>query len=76
VHPAGLTEREADVLALIRNGLTNGEIANQLTISPKTVDHHVSAILGKLGVRNRREAARATTAHAADTEAGDDGGQR
>jgi DNA-binding NarL/FixJ family response regulator len=45
------------VLALIREGHGNAEIAARLSISAKTVDHHVSAILGKLGARTRHEAA-------------------
>ncbi|MDP9866795.1 MULTISPECIES: ATP-binding protein [Streptosporangium] len=57
-HPAGLTSRELDVLALLREGLRNADIAARLHIADKTVDHHVSAILAKLGVRNRQEAAR------------------
>jgi DNA-binding CsgD family transcriptional regulator len=56
-HPDGLTERQADVLALLREGLRNADIAERLHIAEKTVDHHVSAILAKLGVRSRREAA-------------------
>ena len=56
-HPAGLTNREQEVLALLTDGRTNDEIADALVISPKTVDHHVSAVLGKLGVPNRRAAA-------------------
>ena len=57
-HPAGLTAREAEVLAALSEGLTNAEIARRLYLSPRTVDHHVSAILGKLGVSSRTEAAR------------------
>ncbi len=56
VGPAGLTPRETEVLELIVRGATNAEIARELVISAKTVDHHVSAVLGKLGVGSRREA--------------------
>jgi DNA-binding NarL/FixJ family response regulator len=54
--PAGLTPRETQVLDLIVRGATNAEIAQALVIAPKTVDHHVSAVLAKLGVGSRREA--------------------
>lgn len=56
-HPAGLTDRQVDVLVLIAAGLTNAEIAARLVLSVRTVDHHVSAVLTKLGVSTRREAA-------------------
>jgi len=55
--PAGLTRREREVLALICAGRTDSEIAAELFISAKTASHHVSAVLGKLGVSNRRAAA-------------------
>ncbi len=56
-HPAGLTQRQADVLKLVTEGMTNAEIAERLFVSTKTVDHHVSAILMKLEVTSRNEAA-------------------
>jgi DNA-binding NarL/FixJ family response regulator len=55
-NAAGLTPRQADVLALLAEGLSNAEIADRLTLSVKTVDHHISAVLGKLGVANRSQA--------------------
>jgi DNA-binding CsgD family transcriptional regulator len=57
-NPAGLTAREIEVLRLLKSGLTNAELGERLYISHKTVDHHVSAIISKLHVRNRREAVR------------------
>ena len=56
-NPAGLTARQLNVLTLVAEGLSNADIAARLVISPKTADHHVSAILAKLDVRSRREAA-------------------
>ena len=63
-NAAGLTARELQVLALIVEGLRNAEIGRRLFISPKTVDHHVSAILGKIDVGDRAAAARWYRQHA------------
>ena len=55
-HPAGLTPREAEVLALLAEGLRNADIDARLHVSPRTVDHHVSAVMRKLEARTRAEA--------------------
>jgi len=57
-RPFGLTRREHEVLDLICAEQTNAEIAAKLFLSVKTVDHHVSAILAKLGVPTRAAARR------------------
>jgi DNA-binding CsgD family transcriptional regulator/tetratricopeptide (TPR) repeat protein len=56
-NPAGLTDRQLEILRLVAAGLSNAEIAQRLVVSTRTVDHHVSAVLAKLGVPTRREAA-------------------
>jgi DNA-binding CsgD family transcriptional regulator/tetratricopeptide (TPR) repeat protein len=58
-NPAGLTGRQVEVLGLVAEGLTDAEIAARLSLSAKTVGHHVSALLAKLGVSSRRQAAAA-----------------
>lgn len=55
-NPAGLTDRQLEVLGLMVHGLSNGEISEELFVSKKTVEHHVSAIYSKLGVRTRARA--------------------
>ncbi len=56
-NPANLTARELEVLVLLSQNLANGEIADHLVLSRRTVEHHVSAILRKLCVRTRAQAA-------------------
>jgi DNA-binding NarL/FixJ family response regulator len=55
-HLSSLTDREMEILRLLVRGMTDREIAETLTISPRTVGAHVGAILRKLGARNRAEA--------------------
>jgi DNA-binding CsgD family transcriptional regulator len=62
-NPFGLTKRQSEILALIAEGLTNAEIAARLHISPKTTDHHVSAVFARLDVHSREEAAALARQH-------------
>ena len=56
-HPLGLTDREVEVIKLVSAGRTNREIADELVLSVRTVDRHVSRIFEKLGVKSRIAAA-------------------
>ena len=56
-NPFGLTARQMDILALLAEDLTNAKIAARLYLSPKTVDHRISAVLAKLDVHSREAAA-------------------
>ena len=58
-NPGGLTDRQLEVARLLGHGLSNSEIARDLVLSPKTVEHHVGAVLTKLSVSSRTEAAEA-----------------
>jgi len=58
-NAAGLTARELEILAHLVEGLSDAEIASRLTLSERTVGHHVSAVLRKLGVSSRSRAAAA-----------------
>ncbi|MFN8149353.1 MAG: LuxR C-terminal-related transcriptional regulator [Candidatus Nanopelagicales bacterium] len=60
-HPAGLTAREADVLALLADARSNAEIAEALTISRRTAENHVAALITKLGATNRHDAVAVAT---------------
>lgn len=57
-NPAGLTDRQLEIAALLAHGSSNKEIAARLDLSVRTVEHHVEAVLDKLGARRRSEAAR------------------
>jgi DNA-binding CsgD family transcriptional regulator len=57
-NPAGLTDRELEVLRWVASGLTDAEVADRLSISPRTVGQHLRSIYGKLDVRSRTEATR------------------
>jgi DNA-binding CsgD family transcriptional regulator len=61
--PAGLTSREAEVLRLVAEGLTNAQVADRLSLSPRTVDRHLNAIYTKLGVGSRSAATRFALEH-------------
>ncbi len=62
-NPFSLTNRQLEILTLLTENLTNAQIAARLHISPKTVDHHVSAVLAKLDVSSREEAAELARQH-------------
>jgi DNA-binding NarL/FixJ family response regulator len=55
--PAGLSEREVEVLRLLARGLSNPQIAQTLVVSPRTAEHHVQHIYAKIGVSTRAAAA-------------------
>jgi DNA-binding NarL/FixJ family response regulator len=57
VRPAGLSDREVEVLRLVARGLSNREVADRLTVSRRTVEHHVQHIYDKIGVSSRAAAA-------------------
>ena len=63
-NPGGLTRREVDVLRLAARGLTTRQIADRLYISPKTADHHIQHIYGKIGLSTRAAAALWAMQHA------------
>lgn len=69
--PAGLTEREVEVLVLIARGLTTKEVAVRLGISAKTADHHIQHIYAKIGVTTRGAAALFAVQAGLVTTAGD-----
>ncbi|HEY0735133.1 MAG TPA: AAA family ATPase [Herpetosiphonaceae bacterium] len=70
-NPFGLTARQMDILYLIGAGLSNAEIAERLYISPKTVDHHVSAVLSRLDVPSRKAAAELIRQHPCSIQHGE-----
>jgi DNA-binding NarL/FixJ family response regulator len=62
-YPAGLTAREVEVLRLVAQGLTDAQVAEQLVISPRTVNWHLSSIYSKLQVSSRSAATRYAIEH-------------
>ena len=62
-HPAGLTDREVDVLRLVAQGLTSADVGQRLFLSSRTVEWHLSSIYTKLDARSRTEAARFAVDH-------------
>ncbi len=62
-YPAGLTPREVEVLRLVAQGLTDAQVAEQLVISPRTVNNHLTSIYSKLQVSSRSAATRYAIEH-------------
>ena len=62
-YPAGLTAREAEVLRLVAQGLTDAQVAERLYLSPRTVGQHLRSIYNKLGVSTRLAATRFALEH-------------
>lgn len=62
-YPDGLTAREVEVLRLVAQGLTNDQVAEQLVISPRTVNTHLTSIYGKIGISSRSAATRYAIEH-------------
>ena len=62
-YPDGLTAREVEVLRLVAQGLTNEQVAEQLVISSRTVNTHLTAIYRKIGVSSRSAATRYAIEH-------------
>ena len=62
-YPDGLTAREVQVLRLVAQGLTNEQVAEQLVISPRTVNSHLTSIFSKIGVSSRGAATRYAIEH-------------
>ena len=73
-NPHQLTAREREVLALLCEGLRNSEIAERVCRSVRTVDHHLAAAFGKLGVSSRTEAVAAALAAGIGPKNGQRGG--
>jgi ATP/maltotriose-dependent transcriptional regulator MalT len=63
IYPGGLTVREVEVLRLVAQGLTNAQVAEQLVISPRTVNSHLTSIYGKIQVSSRSAATRYAIEH-------------
>jgi DNA-binding NarL/FixJ family response regulator len=55
-NPLGLTAREMEVLSCVVKGLSNNAIGKKLSLSTRTVEHHIASILQKMGVQSRNEA--------------------
>ncbi len=69
-NPAGLSPRQLEIARLAAQGLTNAQIATRLVLSDRTVEHHVAAAVGKLGVADRTGIAAALRAHGAEAGGG------